>query len=395
DSSAIVTVIPKSKIVLATAKTTNGWYKVTFAGQTGYVPVDSLKQVKTGDPMTNRDGYQFIDLRTQSTVTAQQINDYIATYVNAKGKKSVLTDKGQVFIDAGKKYGVNALYLAAHAIHESNFGTSSIGLGKNNLFGFGAYDITPYIAAYRFDSVDQCIEYIAREIKATYLNPASWKYHGAYLGFSTKDMDNNRLDANSEGMNALYASDTNWGKSIARHMENMLPYDKAYYENAAIDTTIPTRPSVPVGSDVFPSNIQAIAVSDLTLNSSKGTHDAVKTLTKGSSFTLLEKSNDYWVKVMFDNAIYWTDSIHFDKYKNYMSVLNIGRANDCPNVRSTPTAVTNDNIITQLNLNDYVSIVLNKDGTPVMDSSKTWYNIQFTDGTTGWVSAQYITRELK
>ena len=59
-------------------------------------------------------------------------------------------ERGQSFIDAGKTYGVNALYLAAHAIHESAFGTSDIALGKNNLFGFGSYDASPFIASYRF-----------------------------------------------------------------------------------------------------------------------------------------------------------------------------------------------------------------------------------------------------
>ncbi|PNB76893.1 peptide-binding protein, partial [Pseudomonas sp. FW305-BF6] len=98
---------------------------VTFNGQTGFVSGAYLKEVTT-DPGINRDTYQFVDLRTQSSVTAKQINDYIAAYVNLKGKKSVLTGQGQLFIDAGKQYGVNALYLAAHAIHESGYGTSAI-----------------------------------------------------------------------------------------------------------------------------------------------------------------------------------------------------------------------------------------------------------------------------
>ncbi|WML49852.1 SH3 domain-containing protein [Neobacillus sp. PS3-34] len=393
--STVLETIPSAKIIMASYKTSNGWYKVTSAGKSGYVPGTSIKQVKTGDPLTGRDSYQFIDLRTQSPVTANQINDYISAYVNAKGKASVLTGKGQAFIDAGRKYGVNSLYLAAHAIHESAFGTSQIALGKNNLFGFGAVDQSPYIGAYRFASVDLCIDYIAREIKTTYLNPSYIYHKGPYLGFSTKDMNNIRIGANSEGMNFYYASDPNWGKAIAGHMEKILSYDKTYYSQAAIDTNTPSRPIIPEGSDIFPSNILSIANKDLILNTSKGIHDAVKTINKGSNFLLLEKTNDKWVKVMVDNTIYWTDDIKFYDYRTYFSVQNLGRTIDTLNVRSTPTTAINENIKSKLNMNDYVSIMLNNDGTPVMDSTGSWYNILLADGTTGWVSASYISRELK
>ena len=201
ETSELVDTIPPYKIVVASAKTSNGWYLVNYSGKTGYVPISSLQQVKTGDPLNGRAGYQFIDLRTPSPVTAEQIDNYIETnYKNKKTKiwkKSVLSGKGQVFIDAGTTYGVNALYLAAHAIHESAFGTSEIALGKNNLFGFGSYDASPFIASYRFPSIDENINYIAQQIKATYLNEVSggFRYQGAILGFKTTDMDNERINA--------------------------------------------------------------------------------------------------------------------------------------------------------------------------------------------------------
>lgn len=394
NSSRTIATIPSSKIVLATHKASNDMYKVVYNGQTGFVPGNSIKQVQTGDPLTGRDGYQFIDLRTQSPVTAQQINDYIAQYVNTYNKKSVLTGKGQAFINAGKKYNVNPLYLAAHAILESAYGTSKIALGKNNLFGFGAYDATPYIAAYRFNSVEDCINYIAQEMKATYLNPNSWKYKGAYLGFSTKDMSNKRIDANSEGMNFYYASAVHWGKAIAQHMQNILPYDKNYYSKAPVNKVVPSQPEKPVGSEVFPASVKATAQTTLVLNSNKGVYDKVKTLQKGTKFFILEKTNDFWVKVKFGNKIYWTNDIKFDVYRNYLSVSNLARTIDNVNLRKDPV-ITNGNIITVLNMNEYVSIVLQKDGTPTMDSTKKWYKVKRVNGTTGWVSSDYLVFELK
>lgn len=323
-SSPLLTVIPVNMVLIATDKTSNNWYKVSYNGKTGYVSGLYIKQVKTGDPLTSRDSYQFIDLRTPSPVTAAQINTYIANNLKS-GVKSILTGQGQLFIDAGNKYGVNALYLAAHAIHESGFGTSQISLGKNNLFGFGSYDATPYIASYKFMSVQENVEYIARSIKSTYLNPSNWKYKGAYLGFSTKDMSNVRIDTASEGMNFYYATDPNWGKLIAQHMQKILPFDKAYYDKAQPNTTIPGSPSTPVGSDVFPANIQAVAKGNIDLYTAKGDTAKVKSITAGTTFLLLEKTNNYWIKLSIDGNVFWTNSIKLNAYSQTLSVKNLGR----------------------------------------------------------------------
>jgi beta-N-acetylglucosaminidase len=345
-----------------------------------------------------RDSYQFIDLRTQSLVTASQINNYIAGYVKNTGKTSILTNKGQVFIEAGEKYGVNALYLAAHAIHESSFGTSPISIAKNNLFGFGAYDAAPYAAAYRFASVELCIDYIAREMKSTYLNPVNWKYQGAYLGFSTKTLTNARIDASSEGMNFFYATDPNWGKAVSQHMERILSYDKAYYLVANADTSVPTRPSIPVGGDVFPDGIVASvtlpADKQIVLNSKKGVHDAVKTIKKGTSFYLLEKTNDFWLRVKVDNKEYWTNDVDFSNYKNYFSVKNLGRVTDSGlNIRTGPARSYPS--IGKLGFNAYVSIATKADGSLIIDPSQSWYQLKMPGTSNAWVSAAYLnTKDL-
>jgi hypothetical protein len=63
-------------------------------------------------------------------------------------------------------------------------------------------------------------------------------------------------------------------------------------------------------------------------------------------------------------------------------------------VRSTATT-TENNVIGTLNLNNYVSIVTNTDGTLTMDSTKKWYKIQLANGSFGWVSSSYVKQELK
>ncbi|PLT35775.1 SH3 domain-containing protein [Bacillus sp. V5-8f] len=394
-SAASLVVLPKGKIIIPTHKLSNGWYKVTYSGKTGYVPGDYVQEVKTGDPLTSRTGYQFVDLRKPANVTAKQIDDYIASYVKLTKKTSVLTEKGQAFIDAGNKYGVNAVYLAAHAIHESAFGTSLISQGKMNLFGFGAYDASPYVAAVRFASVDQNIEYIAREMKTTYLNPENWKYKGAYLGFSTKNLKNARVNENSEGMNYYYASDPLWGKKIADHMAKIIGFNSSHYAAVIANTIIPEAPSRPAESDIFPNHIQAVAKKDLVIYEEKDGEPLVDPIKKGTIFLLLEKQNDFWVKISVDENIYWTKDIKFDVYNQFMLVANLGRTTGNPlNVRTEPTASA-EKIGNGLALNTYVQLVLKEDGTPYMDSTKKWYQIKLDDDTTGWVSASYVVRELK
>ncbi|RSD26972.1 SH3 domain-containing protein [Mesobacillus subterraneus] len=392
--SKVLQVIPTGTFVFPTHKVSNGWYKVAYNGKTGYLSGTYIKEVITGDPM-HREGYQFIDLRKPSTVTAAQINNYINNYAARTGKASVLANKGQVFLDAGNKYGVNALYLAAHAILESGYGTSNISLGKYNLFGFGAFDATPFVGAVRFASIEQNIDYIAQEMKATYLNPGNWKYKGAYLGFSTKTViGGTRIDTNSEGMNFYYASDEKWGQKIASHMQNILPYNKAEYDKAAVNSTIFTIPTRPAGIDLFPVGIQAAANKDIKLVNQKGSTTLATTLKKDTLFEISEKHNDYWVKVKLNNKEYWTSDIKFDRYKEFISVKNLGRVTaDTLNVRPVPS--TSQSPISSFKLNEYIHIILDQSGSPVMDSSRTWYSVKLADGRTGWVSSSFVVQELK
>lgn len=374
EGSTVLAVIPNGTSVKSTGKKLNDWYQVIYNGKTGYVYNGYVKEYKLTD-------YRFIDLRTKSTVTAEQINDYIAA--NVKGKPSVLLNKGQAFIDAGKKYGVNSLYLAAHAIHESAYGTSNISLGKKNLFGYGAYDAAPFVGAYRFSTVEQCINYVAQKMKADYLNPNGAHFEGALLGYRTNDSKGTRVESKSIGMNYWYASDPNWGSGIARHMQNILAFDQNYYDKAAINTSVPTLPGIPAGKDIFPADIQAKAKKDLST-----------TIKKDTTFILLEKSNDYNLKVNVnekDTSI----KVPFSTYDDYFTVLNLGRVSGAIYLNVRPEPSTAKKEIAQLHLNDYVQLVLDSEGNIVMDQTKTWYNIKLSSGTIGWVSKNYIVRELK
>lgn len=144
--------------------------------------------------------YNVLPLRTKTNYTAEELNRFVA----ANRSDSPLKTLGEAFKKAEEKYNVNALYLLAHAIHESNWGTSQIAKEKKNLFGIQAVDSDPLNSAMKFNSFEDCINYMAQTmISDGYANPKSWRYSGAVLGDKTI------------GFNVRYASDPYWGQKIA------------------------------------------------------------------------------------------------------------------------------------------------------------------------------------
>lgn len=108
----------------------------------------------------------------------------------------------KAFIEVENQYGVNALFLAAIANHESFYGASNIAKQKNNLFGFNANDENPYNLASDYQSYEDCILKVGKKIKENYL-----RTDGQYFnGFS------------AEGMNTNYSSDRSWAKKVNYHM---------------------------------------------------------------------------------------------------------------------------------------------------------------------------------
>ena len=89
----------------------------------------------------------------------------------------IFEENAEVFYNMDKKYNVNGIFIAAIAIHESGWGTSQISEDKNNLFGYGSYDETPYESSYEFDSFADGIETVTKSLVKYYLNPAGTKIY--------------------------------------------------------------------------------------------------------------------------------------------------------------------------------------------------------------------------
>lgn len=138
------------------------------------------------------------DLRTPSGATAGDID--------LKLKGTAMDGLGRSFVEAEQKYGVNALFLTSLAIHESAYGTSKIAKDKNNLFGFAAYDGSPYSSARTFTTKEQGIDHVASYLSENYLTEGAKYYGGATV----------------DGVGKRYATDPNWANAIRQIMDKLM-----------------------------------------------------------------------------------------------------------------------------------------------------------------------------
>lgn len=161
--------------------------------------------------------FQFASIRQPSNYTAQELNTIInallaerqalgtATYKDAT-TKSKLIGLGSYLKEIEATYHVNALFILAAAIHESNYGMSTHAQTINNLFGIKVFDSNPEDGENYASPNESILSFVTRYMNTNYV-PQSGSYaKGAVPGNKTT------------GINVHYASDPHWGSKIAGHM---------------------------------------------------------------------------------------------------------------------------------------------------------------------------------
>ena len=134
------------------------------------------------------------NLLSKSGLSAWAIDEYLASTTS-------LPNLGSAFLDAERKYGVNARFLIAAALHESNWGASYIAQNKHNLFGYNAYDHCRSTCASDFDSYAKGIDGVASFMKRAYLVSS-----GRWWGGSPT----------LRAMQKRWSSSGTWGVSVSR-----------------------------------------------------------------------------------------------------------------------------------------------------------------------------------
>lgn len=144
---------------------------------------DGASAVNAGSPFSNY--FQFLDMNLSTGYSGDELDSILnAAMANAGVDQaaSKLTGTGNSFVKYQNTYSVNALLSLGIAINESAWGTSSICLTKNNIFGLNAVDSSPD-DAYAFPSIDGCIrEFMDYQMANAYLKDGQWSNHGEYLG---------------------------------------------------------------------------------------------------------------------------------------------------------------------------------------------------------------------
>lgn len=112
---------------------------------------------------------------------------------------------GEAICSAERDYGVNGLFLAAVAYHESERGCSWMAKNKNNLFGLNAIDGAEHLS-FTFDKPEESIEYVARLLSRDYLDRRGRYYNGK----------------TPAAIGKKYASDPLWSEKVCRIMQMIL-----------------------------------------------------------------------------------------------------------------------------------------------------------------------------
>lgn len=131
-----------------------------------------------------------------------------------RDKNGIFKENAKYFYYVEQVYGINGVFVAALGIHESGWGTSRIALNKKNLFGYGAYDMSAYASAYKYDGYVAGIDMIARVLMKNYLHPKGTSIYNDEIA-SGKYYNGNTVS----GVNKKYATDKKWANSVYTWMK--------------------------------------------------------------------------------------------------------------------------------------------------------------------------------
>ena len=220
-NSEKLTTISKGEEVKVLEILDNGWSYIYSSHIHGYVLSEGLSNInplKDPDEIDNNKNnftkeellakLSFdMDVGEPSGLSLEQFRKILSG--NSSDKNKIFEENCDYFYYAEQEYGINGVFLASLAIHESGWGTSKIALNKKNLFGYQAYDSSPYSSAKEFSSYSEGIDFVARILIKYYLNSKGTEIYGGdvadgryFEGYTIKSV------------NVHYASDPNWANAI-------------------------------------------------------------------------------------------------------------------------------------------------------------------------------------
>ena len=203
------------------------WYYVSFGTKKGYVKKEATTYIDINAKNEENSKNSSTSQKSKSELISNlnfnmalnkpsglSLDQFKKILTDDKDKNGVFESNAEYFYYIEKQYNINGVFVAAVGIHESGWGTSKISLEKYNLFGYGAYDSSPYNSAYDFANYSESIDLIARVFVKYYINPVGTSIYSGEKA-SGKYYNGPTLS----GINTKYATDKGWANKVYKHME--------------------------------------------------------------------------------------------------------------------------------------------------------------------------------
>lgn len=197
---------------------TDDWYKISVGGQVGWIKSENVTAINPNSEYQSQSSNGNIakcdfdmDLNKPSGLTLEQFKKVLN---DSKDVNNIFSENAEYFYYIERQYNINGIFVAAIGIHESAWGTSNIAKNKKNLFGYGAYDSSPYSSSSTFSSYSEGIDLIARVLVKYYLNPKGTVIYNGEVA-NGRYYNGSTLTA----VNQKYASDKGWANKVYKYME--------------------------------------------------------------------------------------------------------------------------------------------------------------------------------
>lgn len=261
------------------------------------VDKNALKKFGIGGGLT-KDQLRNQNLTAFEPVTADQLNDWI----RQQNASSPFVGHGDIFLEASKESGLDPRYIVAHAAVESGWGTSQISRDKNNYFGIGAFNDSPYASAQKFGSgLEQGIvggaEWIRKNFTDAGQNTLSLMVNSKTHAYAV----NNDGTPNQDWVNSIssiMSTAPGLGKYVPGSNGN-LTSSSGNGEDPS-QTSEDTKPSLLTFFDdlgsMMSNSLNRIYGFDTTSTSTSGGDSSG--MLKGVDATSKTISNDWWAKTM-------------------------------------------------------------------------------------------------
>ena len=221
NAEIIISIDQDSKLKVEKQK--DSWYYVQYGSYYGWVEDDCVTYINPNQKNYNNGKTKYtkqqllarvnsnMNVMQKSGLTLEQFKKMLAKDKN--DKNGVFAANAEYFYYAEQQYGLNGVFLAAIAVHESAWGTSRIARDKKNLFGYGAYDMSAYSSAYSYNGYAAGIDMVARVLVKNYLNPKGTPIYNGEVA-SGRFYHGRTIRA----VNTNYATDKTWHSSVYKWM---------------------------------------------------------------------------------------------------------------------------------------------------------------------------------